>query len=56
MNRPQRRTVMSSDPAAAVAELPCPDCGSKRATATPGGQSEYECRDCGASFDRISVG
>lgn len=47
---------MSTDPAAAAAELPCPNCGSKQATATPDEQNEYECRECGAEYDRIQLG
>jgi len=42
---------MSSDPSAYVAAVPCPQCGSKRATATPGEELEYECRDCSAAYD-----
>ena len=52
----QQATPMSSDPSAYVAAVPCPQCGSKRATATPGEELEYECRDCGAAFDLPRVG
>jgi len=47
---------MAPDPAAAAAELPCPNCGSKQATATPEGQAQYECLGCGTAFDRVQIG
>ena len=47
---------MSSDPSAYVAAVPCPQCGSKRATATPDKELEFECRDCGAAFETPRVG
>jgi len=52
----QRREIMAPDPAAAAAETPCPECGSKRATTTPGEELAFECRDCGAAFDLPRVG
>jgi len=48
--------IMAPDPAAAAAEIPCPECGSKRATTTPGEELEFECRDCGAAFETPRVG
>jgi DNA-directed RNA polymerase subunit RPC12/RpoP len=48
--------IMAPDPAAAAAETPCPNCGSKRATTTPGEELEFECRDCGEEFDRPGWG
>ena len=50
------RSTMSSDPSVYVADVPCPECGSKRATATPDGELEYECRDCATAFDPPQVG
>ena len=49
---------MSSDPAAAAAETPCPECGSLRAERTPAEETEYQCREgnCGAAFDLPRVG
>ena len=48
--------IMAPDPAAAAAETPCPECGSKRATTTPGEELVFECRDCGEGFDLPRVG
>jgi predicted RNA-binding Zn-ribbon protein involved in translation (DUF1610 family) len=48
--------IMAPDPAAAAAETPCPNCGSKRATTTPSEELEFECRDCGAAFETPRVG
>ncbi len=47
---------MSSDPAAAAAETPCPNCGSLRAELTPAEELEYECQDCGEGFDLPRIG
>lgn len=47
---------MSSDPSAYIAAVPCPECGSKRATATPDEQLEYECLDCATPFDPPKIG
>jgi DNA-directed RNA polymerase subunit RPC12/RpoP len=47
---------MTTDPHAYVADVPCPNCGSKRATATPDEQTEYECKDCSHPYDPPRVG
>ena len=47
---------MAPDPAAAAAETPCPECGSRKAERRPAEELEYECRDCGAAFDLPQVG
>ncbi|WP_154019140.1 hypothetical protein [Halococcus agarilyticus] len=47
---------MPSDPAAAAAETPCPECGSLQAELTPAADLEYECWDCGEGFDLPRIG
>ena len=51
-----RGEIMAPDPAAAAAETPCPECGSRKAERRPAEELEYECRDCGAAFETPRVG